>query len=723
MKKLFITCALALLVLVPVTSRADEGMWLLSLIGKNYVDMQKAGFKLTPEDIYSINQSCIKDAIVGLGNEGRPFWHFCTGEIISEKGLISTNHHCGYGKLQEHSTVDHDYLRDGFWAYNMQQELPNPGLTASILIRMEDVTARVMECLSDDMSESDRAKAINNISERIAKEAADGTDYEATVKPMFNGNQYFLFVHIIYKDVRLVGAPPSSMGKFGGDTDNWAWPRHTCDFSMFRIYTSPDGKPAAYAKENIPLKPKHHLPVSIREVNDGDYAMVLGFPGTTTRFLSASGLQEVMDVTNSIRYNLRTVKINSLRFAMRRDPAVNIKYASKYASCSNTWKYSNEQNIALKKLGTLDLKKKQEQEYLAWAKDKDPKYQKAISLMDNAYAERRELQEAIVYIDEGLLEGPEILYQANVFRRKIKAICEEANDAKRDAMIEALKEEADAFYKDYDENVERRICSQMMLYTYQHINVKYCPDCLKTADRKFKGDFVAWVNNFFDKSIFANKEAFDNFMKNPSMKIMERDGILKVGKEIYEKYRELYFTISQENRDNLTRGSRDFVDGILQINAGKRLMSPDANSTIRLTYGNVKAYEPRDGVTYHYYTTLDGVMQKEDPRSSEFTVPQRLKDLYAEKDLGPYANRNGQLPTCFITTNDITGGNSGSPVLDAYGNLIGLAFDGNGEAMSGDVDFEENLQRCICLDARYMLFVIDKYANAQNLIEEMDIVR
>ena len=263
----------------------------------------------------------------------------------------------------------------------------------------------------------------------------------------------------------------------------------------------------------------------------------------------------------------------------------------------------------------------------------------------------------------------------------------------------------------------------MMLYTYQNINVKYCPDCLKTADRKFKGDFVAWVNNFFDKSIFANQEAFDAFMKNPSMKILDRDGILKVGREIYEKYREINGEISQETRDNLIRGNRDFVDGVLQINAGKRLMSPDANSTIRLTYGNVKDYEPRDGVTYHYYTTLDGVIQKEDPKNTEFTVPQRLKDLYAEKDLGPYANRDGNLPTCFITTNDITGGNSGSPVLDAYGNLIGLAFDGNGEAMSGDIDFEENLQRCICLDSRYMLFVIDKYANAQNLIEEMDIVR
>ena len=536
----------------------------------------------------------------------------------------------------------------------------------------------MLECLSDDMSEDDRAKAVRNVSERIAREAVQGTDYDATVKPMFNGNQYFLFVHIIYKDVRLVGAPPSSMGKFGGDTDNWSWPRHTCDFSMFRIYTAPDGKPAAYAKENIPLKPKHHLPVSARELNDGDFAMVLGFPGTTDHFLTSYGLKETMEVSNKLRYELRTVKINILREEMNKDQAVKIKYASKYASCSNYWKYSNEQNIALKKLNTMALKKDIEKEYYDWALDKDPKYRAALGLIEKSYADRRELQEAITYLDEGLLEGPELLYQSTLFGRKIKAMLNEENPDQRDAMLADLREEAAKFYKDYDEAVEQRVMAAMMEYTYRNINVNYIPDCLKNADRKYRG---------------------------------------------LDKYREVYLSIPKENRDNLTRGQRDFVDGILQINAGRKLMSPDANSTIRLTYGNVKAYEPRDGVTYHFYTTLEGVMQKEDPNNTEFIVPQRLKDLYAAKDYGTYANAKGQLPTCFITNNDITGGNSGSPVLDAYGNLIGLAFDGNGEAMSGDIDFEENLQRCICLDSRYMLFVIDKYANAQNLIDEMDIVR
>ena len=723
MKKIIVTLTLALLVLAPAASRADEGMWLLSLIGKNYADMQKAGFKLTPEDIYSINQNCIKDAIVGLGNEGRPFWHFCTGEIISNKGLISTNHHCGYGKLQEHSTVEHDYLRDGFWAYNMAQELPNPGLTASILVRMEDVTGRVLECLSDDMSEADRAKAVRNVSQRIAQEAVAGTDYEATVKPMFNGNQFFLFVHIIYKDVRLVGAPPSSMGKFGGDTDNWAWPRHTCDFSMFRIYTAPDGKPAAYAKENIPLKPKHHLPVSARELNDGDFAMVLGFPGTTDRFLTSFGLEETMGISNDLRYKLRTVKINVLREMMNADQAIRIKYASKYASCANYWKYSNEQNIALKKLNTMKVKQEVEQEYYDWALDKDPKYRAALKRIEQSYAERSELQAALTYLDEGLLEGPELLYQSVVMGRSIKAMLAETNPDQRDAMLEEIRQTAAKFYKDYDQEVEQRVMAAMMAYTYSNIDLKYAPDCLKNADRKYKGDFEALVNRLFSNSIFANEKVFADYLKNPSLKVLEHDDIYKYGSEILAKYRDLYQSIPAESRDNLTRGQRDFVDGILQINSGRKLMCPDANSTIRLTYGNVKAYEPRDGVTYHYYTTLEGVMQKENPNSTEFVVPQRLKDLYNAKDYGPYVNSRGELPTCFITNNDITGGNSGSPVLDAYGNLIGLAFDGNGEAMSGDIDFEENLQRCICLDSRYMLFVIDKYANAQNLIAEMDIVR
>ena len=712
--------ALAMVVLLPTAARADEGMWLLSLIGKNYSDMQKAGFKLTPEDIYSINQNCIKDAIVGLGNAGSPFWHFCTGEIISSKGLMSTNHHCGYGKLQEHSTVEHDYLRDGFWAYTMDQELPNPGLTASILVRMEDVTDKVKEALSDDMSEGDREAAIKKVCERLEKAAVEGTQYAAKVKPMFNGNQFFLFIHIIYKDVRLVGAPPSSMGKFGGDTDNWSWPRHTCDFSMFRIYTAPDGSPAEYSKENVPLSPKHHLPVSAGELKDGDFAMVMGFPGTTDHFLTSYGLEETMNITNKLRYEIRTVKINILREEMAASQATRIKYASKYASCSNYWKYSNEQNKALAALNTMGVKKEVEREYMDWARQqKNPKYSRALDLIRDGYAARAKSEEAQQYLVEGMLTGPEApMFAMRLQRSFLRDLGEDKN-----ANLSRYENYINNFFKDYDEAVDRRLTAALFEYVYKNINPDYCPKFLEQANKKYKGDWTKYVNDLYGKSVFANQETLGKFMLKPNAKQIEKDPLALAGSEALDMYISLNTSVPHETQENLERGIRDFTDGILQINEGRKLMSPDANSTIRLTYGNVMSYEPKDGLIAKHYTTMKGVIEKEDPSSSEFAVPARLKKLYAEKNFGPYANKNGEMPTCFITNNDITGGNSGSPVIDARGRLIGLAFDGNSEAMSGDIDFEENLQRCICLDSRYMLWVIDIYAGAKNLIEEMDIVR
>ena len=720
MKIRTLAIAMALMVLTPSVARADEGMWLLSLIGKNYDDMRRAGFQLTPEDIYSVNQSCLKDAIVGLGNAGSPFWHFCTGEIISSKGLVSTNHHCGYGKLQEHSTVEHDYLRDGFWAYTMEQELPNPGLTASILVRMEDVTARVKENLSDDMSEADRAAAIKKVCRVIEEEAIEGTPYAAQVKPMFNGNQFFLFVHIIYRDVRLVGAPPSSMGKFGGDTDNWSWPRHTCDFSMFRIYTAPDGSPADYSKDNVPLHPKHHLPVSAGEINDGDFAMVMGFPGTTDHFLTSYGLAETMDVTNKLRYEIRTVKINILREEMAADQATRIKYASKYASCSNYWKYSHEQNKALRNLNTMGVKQQVEKEYTEWARfQKAPKYNDALGLIRQGYAARRDVEEAQQYLYEGILAGAEApLFAARLSRTFAKELGE---DKKAD--LSRYRGYIANFYKDYDEQVDRRLAAALFGYVYSHMDPAKCPEFLTKAQKKYKGDWNKYVDQLYKGSIFANAEALAKFMEKPNAKKAENDPLAAVGSQALDCYLALNAAVPQQTSDNLQRGIRDFTDGILQINDGKKLMSPDANSTIRLTYGNVMSYDPKDGVSYHYYTTMDGIIQKEDPENAEFEVPARLKELYKAKNFGPYANKKGEMPTCFITNNDITGGNSGSPVINGKGVLIGLAFDGNSEAMSGDIDFEENLQRCICLDSRYMLWVIDIYAGAKNLIAEMDIVR
>ena len=513
------------------------------------------------------------------------------------------------------------------------------------------------------------------------------------------------------------------MGKFGGDTDNWSWPRHTCDFSLFRIYTAPDGTPAPDSKNNVPLKPKHHLPVSIRNLNDGDYAMVMGFPGTTNRFLTSYGLEETMDITNKLRYEIRTVKINILREEMAASQKTRIQYASKYASCSNYWKYSNEQNKALRQLNTMRVKRETEQQYSKWAQGQLPKYQQALQLISEGYKDRRPYRAAMMYLDEGLLEGPEIIWQAVGTGTSLQEILDLEDRYARDEAIDQLRKKAAEFYKDYNQPTEMKVFAAMAKYVFLQMEPRYCPDFLKQADKKYKGDFTKYTQELFAKSIFANEDAFNQVLDKPSRKTLDKDPIFVAAMETYTKYREVYSRIPKESAEGLTRGTRDFVDGILQINDGKDLLSPDANSTIRFTYGNVMAYSPKDAVSYSHYTTLDGVIQKEGPKGGEFEVPARLKELYYAHDFGQYANSKDQLPTCFITNNDITGGNSGSPVIDAHGNLIGLAFDGNSEAMSGDIDFEENLQRCICLDSRYMLWVIDKYAGAKNLIDEIDIVK
>ena len=716
----FLALALSMLMLVPSSVKADEGMWLLSLIGKNYDDMKQKGFKLTADDIYNINQSCIKDAIVGLGNAGSPFWHFCTAEIVSDKGLLTTNHHCGDGQIQEHSTVEHDYLRDGFWAYTMEEELPNPGLTASILVRVEDVTAEVLAVLNDDMTEAERNKAIAEVSKKISDKAKEGTNYEATVKSMFNGNQFFLFVHNIYKDVRLVGAPPSSMGKFGGDTDNWMWPRHTADFSMFRIYTAPDGSPAEYSKDNVPLKPKHHLPINIKGVEENDFAMIMGFPGTTNRFVTSYGLEEVMDITNKLRYEIRTQKINVWKAAMNADQAVKIKYASKYASCSNYWKYSNEQNKALKALNTIGVKQDIERRYNEWAKGKDAKYQNVLSEIEKMVKARKPYMAARTYLAEGLLSGPELPMQAFGIYNMLVQAEEQTSLQDKQAMLDEIMKEVKTFYKDYDQNLEEKTIATMFEYVFKNIEPEYCPEFLAEINKKYKGNFAKYAADAMKKSVFANEETITKFLAKPNLKKLAKDPMVVAGLGAYMEYVAVSKKIKNAAPD-MNRMQRLFVYGLLDMN-GNKPIAPDANSTIRCTYGNCLSYEPRDGVYYSYYTTLDGVMEKEDPMNPEFIVPAKLKELWAAKDYGRYANKKGELPTCFITNNDITGGNSGSPVMNAEGHLIGLAFDGNSEAMSGDIDFEENMQRCINLDVRYMLFIIDKFAGAKNLINEMTIV-
>lgn len=703
--------------------RADEGMWLLSLLGKNIEQMQAQGCKLTAEDIYSVNQASLKDAIVGLGKVESPFWHFCSGEIISDKGLVLTNHHCGFDVIQKHSTLEHDYLTNGFWAYKYSDELPNPGITASILQRMEDVTDQVNAVLNDNMTEEERAEAIERVSAQIIAKAVQGTDLKAQVKDMFEGNQFFLLVYKIYQDVRLVGAPPQSMGKFGGDTDNWVWPRHTADFSMMRIYTGPNGEPAAYSPNNVPLKPRHHLPVSAKGVQDGDFAMIMGFPGTTDRFLTSFGLKETMDVTNDIRYKVRTEKLRVMKEGMDADPKTRIQYASKYAQCANYWKYSHEQNNALKNLNTMGEKEKIEREFTAWV-NADPgrqaKYGKVLAMIKEGYEAMHSYNEATSYMQEAALQGSEV----PLFAFRVSSTLERALDAEKtpasmkEMFMQAIRENAKAFFKDFNKDVDKNLMATLFKMYSDNVAAEWHPEVINLINKKYKGNYEKFAKELSDKSVFTDEARFNAFLEKPDMKKLQKDLGYITGKSIFETYQKLGGA-TNSMRNNIAKGDRLFVRGLMEMNPEK-VWAPNANSTIRLTYGNVKSYKPRDGVFYDYYTTLTGVMEKEGPKGGEFEVPQQLKDLYHAKNFGRYGADN--IPVNFITNNDITGGNSGSPVINGYGELIGTAFDGNSEAMSGDIDFEENLQRCINLDTRYMLFIVDKMANAQNLIGEMTIV-
>ena len=717
-KVLFIVFALLSTSIV----RADEGMWLLSLLGKNIEQMQAQGCKLTAEDIYSVNKASLKDAIVGLGNAGRPFRHFCSGEIISDKGLVLTNHHCGFGVIQKHSTLEHDYLSDGFWAYDMKDELLNPGITASILQRMEDVSDKVNAVLNDNMTEEERAQAIAVISKQLSTEAVKGTNLQAQVIDMFEGNQFFLLVYKIYQDVRLVGAPPQSMGKFGGDTDNWVWPRHTADFCMMRIYTAPNGEPAPYSPNNVPLKPKHHLPVSAKGVQDGDFAMIMGFPGTTDRFLTSFGLKETMDVTNDIRYKVRTEKLRVMKEGMNADPKTRIQYASKHAQCANYWKYSHEQNIALKNLNTMGEKEKIEREFTAWV-NADParkaKYGNALTMIKEGYEAMHPYNEAMNYMQEAGLQGAESPLFAVRVSNTLKAYYDEKTpEMIKERMMEAIKGNAQEFFKDYNKDVEKNLIAVMFKMYGDNVAEEWHPEVIKMINKKYKGNYEKYAKEVSDKSIFTDQARFDAFLAKPDMKKLEKDPGYIMGSSLFETYQKLGGA-TEEMRTKVAKGDRLFVRGLMEMQPEK-VWAPNANSTIRLTYGNVKSYKPRDAVFYDYYTTLTGVIEKEGPKGTEFEVPQKLKDLYYAKNFGRYGADN--ISVNFITNNDITGGNSGSPVINAYGELIGTAFDGNSEAMSGDIDFEENLQRCINLDTRYMLFIVDKLANAQNLIDEMTIV-
>lgn len=717
MKKFFLL-VFAFILSFNLLTRADEGMWIPMFVGRlNYADMQKLGLKLSPEEIYDINNSSLKDAVVQFGRG-------CTGEIISDQGLLITNHHCGYGQIQSHSSVEHDYLADGFWAMNMNEELPNPGLTATFLVRIEDVSDKVNSQLAKDMTEEQRSAKIMEVSNQLVKDATDGTDYAASVRSFFGGNEFYLFVYEIFKDVRLVGAPPSSIGKFGGDTDNWMWPRHTGDFSIFRVYSGPDGKPAEYSKDNIPLKPKHFLPISLDGYKEGDFAMVLGYPGSTDRYLTSYGVELAINTTNPSVVKIRQDKLDIMKTSMDKSEAVRIQYASKYARISNYWKYYIGQTKGLKRLDVYDKKVDEELAFRTWLSnnpDMQAKYGEALTDIQSAYDTIEEYALANVYYREAALRGPEILSYAAGFKPLADELAAKQPDQEKiKKMQDNLKTQAAAYFKDYYLPIDQLTFAAMMKLFHENVPGDEQPLFLESTLAKYKGDYTLWASSIFEKSIFTSIDKVNAFLENPSLKTLQKDPAYQAYIAFSDKYSQIQKSTAA-SYTLLARGNRIYIAGVREMNKD-HVYAPDANSTMRLTYGTIEGYYPQDGEYYDYFTTLDGVMQKEDPTNDEFIVPDKLKILYETKDYGQY-DENGVIHTCFLSNLDITGGNSGSPVINAKGQLLGLAFDGNWEAMSGDIAFEPELQRTISVDIRYVLFIVDKYAGAKNLISEMQIVK
>jgi hypothetical protein len=717
MKK-FSLLMLGLFLTVNVCVKADEGMWLLPLIQKLNIDtMHSLGFKLSAEDIYSINHSSIKDAIVIFGGG-------CTGEIVSEQGLLLTNHHCGYDAIQNHSTVEHNYLEDGFWAMNQKEELSNPNLNVTFLVRVEDVTSLVLQHISESTPEAQRIQRIAMVSDSISMAATEGTHYEAQVESLFGGNNYYLFVYEVYNDVRLVGAPPSSIGKFGYDTDNWMWPRHTGDFSVFRVYSSPEGKPAKYDEKNIPLKPRHSLPVSLKDRNLDDFSMVLGYPGTTTRYMTSYEIKELTGLTNPNRIKIRGLRQDILMRDMRADERVNIQYASKYSNSSNYWKYSIGQNEGLDRLGILEKKEKEEREFMNWVHADDErvkKYGEALDLMKNAVEKRAAFKHTLQYTYETFLTSTELIAFANRATGLYTIMIREPeNTSLIDSMAMLLKIRWEDFIKEYNPATDMKVTPALLQLYKENISAEYLPEMYQLIGTKYKNDYYKFTKDLFAKSLFANGEKLEAFVKKPSRQLLEKDPAFLAARSVMDVYRKTYFGDDAFEQD-FEKGHRLYIAGLMEMNSDKQFY-PDANFTMRMSYGTVRDYEARDAVLYDYYTTIDGIMEKEDPDNWEFVVPAKLKELYEKKDYGEYGVNN-ELPVCFTTNNDITGGNSGSPVIDGEGSLIGLAFDGNWEAMSSNIAFEPAVQRCICVDIRYVLFVMDKYAGASHLIREMKIVR
>ena len=706
--KRFITLILLAVMILPV--RADEGMWIPMLLGKNEAAMQKAGMKISAKDIYDINNACLKDAVMLFGGG-------CTGEYISAEGLVLTNHHCGYNYITKHSTVEHDYLTNGFWAMSRAEELPCPGLTVTRLVRMEDVTKAVLSGINNNTPEEERIKMVEQNIKEIAKKAVEGTHYKAVIKPFYYGNQYFMYINEIFTDVRLVGAPPSNIGKFGGDTDNWMWPRHTGDFSMFRVYVDENNKPAPYSKENKPYKPLKHLEISLNGVDEGDFTFVFGYPGTTRRYVTSDAVDLAANVENPIRIGLRDIRLKHYKEAQELSPAQRLKYASQVAGIANGWKKWQGESLGIARLKGVAQKKAQEQEFQAWARNKSL-YSNVLDMMHKSHGNLKEADIKITYFNEAVM--------ASDFMNRALVLWQLSNidsDSNAQKLTSKWIEPNEVYFKDFAQHtvVDRAIFIETWAYMVNHLGAEKLG-----LKYKSEADMMEQLGKVYDESILNDGDALIKMLKNykvKDVKKLKKDPAVELFNWAFETlYNQDIWNTYRTSQNEINRMMRTYIKGMMEMHPDSNFF-PDANLTLRVTYGKVTGFHPSDAVYYKPYSTLQGIIEKENPDIYDYVVEPKLKALYNNKDYGQYANKKGELPVGFIATNHTTGGNSGSPVLNAYGQLVGINFDRCWEGTMSDLLYDPEYCRNISLDIRYCLFIIDKFAGASHLIKEMTIVK
>ena len=718
MKQILLISIFSLIAATTFKATADEGMWLPSLISQRIDDMQQKGFRLSAEDIYSINQASLKDAVVLFGRG-------CTGELVSPEGLLLTNHHCGYGQIQKHSSVEHDYLRDGFWAMSREEELPNKGLTVSFLERMEDVTGLVLKGYEQGMSETQRVELVKRNSDAIIAEAVkDGKGLRAIVESLYYGNQYFLFVYKEFSDIRLVGAPPSSIGKFGGDTDNWMWPRHTGDFSIFRIYADKDNEPAPYSEDNVPYQPKKYFNISAKGVQEGDFTFIYGFPGRTQEYIHSEAVRYIEEIGDPHKIALRTLRLNIMNEHQSQSQKVRIQYSSKNANVSNAWKKWQGEVKGIRKMKTVQTKKEYEERFSRWAEDNE--YKGLTERIAKLYADLEAYNFATDYYAE-TVRAIEIGNFAMSIARLFKTTVSESNDTTVTFDSAKAADLAESFFKDYHMPIDKETFIALMKEFDRNMPEESKPAYHVSQMERF-GSIDAWADDLFAKSIFTDPNRMNNLATEDKSVVVKDPAT-----EFFNEYLKWYYADILPHADRINQELqleyRDYMRGQMafaEATEGKQVLNkfyPDANLTLRVAYGHIKGYSPSDGVYYTPSSTIKGIMEKDNPEIFDYNIPQRLRDIYATKEYGQWADKTGDVPVCFIATNHTTGGNSGSPVINADGDLIGLNFDRVWEGTMSDIVFDPEICRNISLDVRYVLFTIEKIGGAGYLIDEMTIVK